>query len=304
MSGFRLGGLIAAPYTPFDSSGSIKLDVIKGYADLLVCSGVKGTFVCGTTGEGPSLTTDERMAVAKRWVEVSRGQLKIVVHAGHCCQRDAIELARHARQIGAAAIGLIPPFFFKPATPREAVAFCEPVAEAGGDLPFYYYHIPSMTGVTLPMVPLMELAARQIPTFNGIKFTHGDLMEFQRCRAFADGAFDIAWGFDEMLLGALAVGADAAVGSTYNYAAPIYVRMIDAFRAGRMDEARSCSKQAVELVAVLFKYGVLRTGKAIMSMIGVDCGPTRAPISPLSYEELAAVRKACDELAILKLHTR
>lgn len=296
---FQLGGLIAAPYTPFDSNGDLKLGAIEAYADSLVRSGVKGVFICGTTGEGPSLTTDERMQVAQRWIDVARGKLKVVVHVGHCGQRDAIALAKHAKQTGAQAIGMLPPFFFKPANPQEAVWFCAPVA-AAGELPFYYYHIPSMSGVAIGMVPLMELASQQIPNFRGIKFTHGDMMEFQRCRAFAGGKYEIAWGFDEMLLGAVAVGATAAVGSTYNYAAPFYLKMIDAFRANRLDEARKLSQQTIEIIAqTLFRFGTLRTGKAIMSLIGVDCGPTRPPIRPLDPEELVQVRKTCSELGVI-----
>lgn len=303
MQDFQLGGLVAAPYTPFDASGDLRLSVIEQYAERLVATGVKAAFVCGTTGEGFSLTTAERMDVARRWVEVAGKSLNVVVHVGHNAQREAVALADHARSVGAAAVAALPPFFFKPANVAHLVDFCAPIAAAGGDLPFYYYHIPSMTGVTLPMPDFLEAAAGRVPNLRGIKFTHGDIMEYQRCHKLMAGRFEIAWGFDEMLLGGLAVGARSAVGSTYNYAAPLYTKMIAAFDAGDLAAARKCSYMAVEMVAVLLKYGVLRTGKATLSLAGVDCGPTRSPIAPLTPDELAAARSAYEKIGVLPVIT-
>lgn len=301
MNPFSLGGLVAAPYTPFDAQGDLRLSVIEKYVKRLSSTGVKAAFVCGTTGEGFSLTIPERMDVAKQWVDVAGKSLNTVVHVGHNSQRDAIALAAHAQSIKAAAIAALPPFFFKPASVSQLVDFLQPIAAAAPRLPFYYYHIPSMTGVTLSMVDLLETAADRIPNLRGIKFTHGDLMEYQRCQKLFNGRFEIAWGFDEMLLGALAAGARSAVGSTYNYAAPIYTKMIAAYDAGDMPTARKFSHLAVDMVAILIKYGVLRTGKAIMTMINVDCGPTRAPIAPLSPEEITAVRVAYEKLNLFSM---
>ena len=294
---FRLNGLIAAPYTPFNASGDLNLATIEKQCAALIGTGVTGAFVCGTTGEGLSLTQDERMNVARRWVDVAGGKLKVIVHVGHNSQRDAMALARHARQIGADAVAALPPFFFKPGTIDHVVEFMRPVAAAAGDLPFFYYHIPSMTGAAFSMVDLLQVGAERIPTLRGIKFTHGDLMDYLRCRQLADGEFEIAWGVDEMLLGALSVGATSAVGSTYNYAADLYLRMIAAHRAGDLETARQCAAKSADMVAVLLKHGVLRTGKATMAMIGIDCGPTRSPVAPLTPDEIVAVRRSYERIA-------
>ena len=293
-------GLIAAPYTPFDRhSGDIKLDVIERYAQSLVDAGVTGAFVCGTTGEGVSLTMEERMAVAQRWTEVAGDRLKVIVHVGDLCQRNAAALAAHARRINAAAVAAMPTFFFKPSGAAAVADFCKPIAQAAGELPFFYYHIPSMNGVTVSVVELLGLAEKQIPNLLGVKFTHPDLMEFQRCQSTFGDRFELAWGVDEILLGALAIGATAAVGSTYNYATPLYRKMINAHRDGDLETARRASRQVCEMVAVLLKYGVLRTGKASMAMIGIDCGPPRSPIAPLTREEISAVRAEYELLGVL-----
>jgi N-acetylneuraminate lyase len=296
MSRFRLGGLIAAPYTPFDAQGELNLAIIEKQCARLLATGVKGAFVCGTTGEGMSLSLPERMEVAQRWVEVAGGKLKVIVHVGHNCQRDASALARHARQIGASAIAALPPFFFKTTTVDQVVEFMRPVAQAGGGLPFYYYHIPSMTGATISMADLLMVGGERIPHLRGIKFTHGDLMDYLRCQQMTDGEFEIAWGVDEMLLGALAIGATSAVGSTYNYAAPLYNKMIAAHQDGDAETARLCAARSADMIAVLLKHGVLRTGKATMAMIGIDCGPTRSPVPPLTQDEIATVHRTYDRM--------
>jgi len=206
-----------------------------------------------------------------------------------------VALAGHAQSVGADAVSALPPFFFKPGRVEQVVGFLRPVAAAAPALPFYYYHIPSMTGVTLAMNELLA-ASSPIPSFRGIKFTHGDLMEFERCKRFENGRFEIAWGFDEMLLGAMAFGATSAVGSTYNYAAPNYTRMIAAFKAGDVATARECAARAVDLVAILLRFGGLRTGKAIMALSGIDCGPTMSPVPAVSAEETAGIRKSLEEI--------
>src|SRR6185437_9293354 len=177
---FSLGGLIAAPYTAFDGSGDPALGVIDRYAHHLVGSGVKGAFVCGTTGEGLSMTSDERMKVAERWTKVVGNNLKVIVHVGHTSQRDSIELARHAAKVGASATAALAPFFYKPASIQALVDFVRPIAAAAAALPFYYYHIPSMTGAAFAMADFLEAAADKIPNLRGIKYTHGDLMDYQR----------------------------------------------------------------------------------------------------------------------------
>jgi N-acetylneuraminate lyase len=201
-------------------------------------------------------------------------------------------LAAHSQQIGAGAIAAMPPSFFKPTTVAQAVDFMKPIAAAAGDLPFYYYHIPSMTGVTLSMVELIETATREIPTFRGLKFTHNDLTEFQRCHRLLGTRGDIAWGSDEMLLAAWMMGAVTAVGSTYNFAAPLYTKMLAAFAAGDNEAARACSRQVADMVGILQKFGGRRTGKALMELVGINCGPSRPPQPSLPPADVLAVREA------------
>jgi len=280
----RLSGLIAAPHTPFNADGEVALDQIDLQAEVLVSQGVSGVFVCGTTGEGASLTTAERKAVAERWVKASGGRLKVVIHVGHNALGEACDLAQHAEKIGATATSSVGPNYFKPASAEELVAFCAPLAAAAPGLPYYYYHSPGMTGVSVPMKKFLQLGGDRIPNLAGIKFNHGDLFEYQQCLHFEGGRYDVPFGVDEALLAGLAVGATGAVGSTYNYAAPLYLEMIDAYNRNDHQSARAHAMTSLELIETLIEFGVLASGKALMSMHGVECGDPRPPISPLAVD--------------------
>ncbi len=225
--------LVAATYTPFHADGSLNLDVIDGYARVLAERGVSDAFVCGTTGEGLSLSLDERMQVAQRWQAVAGDDLGVIVHVGHTALPDAQALAAHAQSIGAKAIASIGPTFFHPVGMDDLVEWCAQIAAAAPDLPFYYYHFPAMNSPRLPMTAFLQQASARIPTFAGIKFTDENLMEFHTCLDVSEGRYAMLFGRDEILLSALVLGARGAVGSTYNLISPIFRQMIAAFDGGR-----------------------------------------------------------------------
>jgi len=290
----HLTGLIAAPPTAMRADGGIELDTIERQAQALVAGGVRGAFVCGTTGESMSLTTAERLRVAERWCEVAPEGFAVIVHAGHTCLADSREIAAHAQKIGARAIAAMPPFFFRPDDVETLVAVGAEVAAAAPGLPFYYYHIPSMTGVYLKMADYLPAAASRTPTLAGMKFTYEDLMDYGRCVALEGGRFNMLFGRDEILLSALVLGARGAVGTTYNLAAPLYLRVMDAFERGDLDAARAAQNQAAEFVTVLVRFGVIEATKAAMKLTGVDCGPVRPPLRPVESERLEKLREALD----------
>ncbi len=296
----KLTGLIAAPHTPMHPDGSLHLDVVKTQAALLKKEGVRGVFVGGTTGEGASLTTEERKALTEAWVEVCGPELALIVHVGHNALHEATALARHAQTAGAHATAALAPSFFKPANVNTLVDVCATIAGVTPDLPFYYYHIPSMTGVALSMPDFLRTAGPKIPNLAGIKFSTSDLMQFRSCLALENSRYTMFFGSDEMLLGAMAMGATGAVGSTYNYAAPNYVRMIEAFKKGDLQQARQYADHAVALVELLVKYGVMQAGKAIMQMRGVNCGPVRLPLQPLSFNQKRQLFEEVRQLGIFE----
>ena len=295
----RLTGLIAAPHTPFHADGGLNLAVVKTQASYLAAAGVQGVFVGGSTGESHSLTVDERMKLAERWSDVARGTpLRLVVHVGHNCQRDACELARAAGRLRVNACAALAPSYFKPASTLDLANFLAPIAAAAPDLPFYYYDIPVMTGVTLSVVELLGVAAGAIPNLAGAKFTNLDLAQFSECLRHDGGRFDILSGYDELLLAALALGGRGAVGSGYNFAAPIYRRLVAAHGRGDWEAARREQARGIELIRLLQRYGYFPASKQLMQWLGVDVGPTRSPLRQLTSQEQASLRRDLEEAGL------
>ena len=301
----HLKGLIAAPFTPFRKDGGLNLPMVEKLAASLVANKVSGAFVCGTTGEGVSMTTAERMKVAARWQACAGTKLRVIVHVGHTSLGDSRALAAHAQKIGAAAVGCMAPFCFKPSKADDLVAFCAEVAAAAPDLPFYYYHIPCVTGVTIPAFDFLRAAADRIPNLAGIKFTHENLMDFAACVRWEGGRFDALFGRDEMMLSGLAVGAVGAIGSTFNYAAPVYHRIIAAFNRGDLEAAREEQARANAMIAVLIRYGGMPpAGKGFMKAVGLDCGTVRLPLRPLTAAQAEELRAEAESVGFFDFASR
>lgn len=277
----KLEGLIAAPHTPFGNNGEINIKEIPKQVALLVRSGVKGAYICGSTGEGISCSVAERKMVVENWVKHGKGKLFLIVHVGALALKDAQELASHAQKADADAISLVPPSFFKPASVEVLIDYINAVASHAPKLPFYYYHT-GMSGVNLPMVQFLEKADGKIHNLAGIKFNSPDLYEYQNCLRACNGKFDITWGVDEFFAGAIACGAKSAIGSTYNYSAPLYHKIWSAVQKGDLKSAQAGMAKVCRIVDILFQYGGIAAGKAMMKIHDIDVGDVRLPLKALT----------------------
>ncbi|MFN7876455.1 MAG: dihydrodipicolinate synthase family protein [Pirellula sp.] len=295
--GSKLKGLVAATHTPFSADGALNLDVIEKQAEHLLRSGVHAVFVGGSTGESHSLMVDERLALVNRWSDVvkSTNQL-LIVHVGSNCLSDAKIMAAHAQSCGAVAISALAPSYFKPKSIRCLIDCCAEIAGAAPSLPFYFYDIPVLTGVSFSMPDFLQLAPERISNLVGLKFTNPDLMAYQKCLRVAGGRFDIPWGIDEYLVAALACGAIGGVGSSYNFAAPVYNRLIQAFENGDVHAAREEQFRSVQLIDLLASYGYMGAAKSLMGFLGVDVGQPRLPNSPLTGDEQNELRARLEQL--------
>jgi N-acetylneuraminate lyase len=265
--------------------GTINFSKVPEVVNLLIDNKVKGMFVCGSTGEGPSLTTEERKQLAEAFVKAANKRLLVFVHVGHNSITEARNLAEHAQQIGADCISATPSTYFK-VDSIDLLAQClQEIAKGAPSLPLYYYNIPALTGISLDMVKLLEKAGESIPSFAGIKYTAPQIHDYQACVNFSNNKYDILYGTDEMLLGALATGARGFIGSTYNFVAPLYNALMEEFKKGNLKEAQRLQYVSVEMVRVIVKYGGLRAQKAMMKLIGLDLGNVRYPLSPFKEHE-------------------
>lgn len=281
MLNHKIEGLIAAPFTPFDENNELNLDLIPGYYQSLKRNGVKGAFICGSTGEGVSLTFEEKIRVMKAWTIWTKGDedFVLMMFLGGTNIKECQELAAIAEQEGVDAISFTSPYYFKPANVEQLAKCCQAVASAAPNTAFYYYHIPVLTGGNYAMLDLLAAVDGMIPTFRGIKYTHEDFMDFLSCMNYADRKYDMLWGRDENMLSSLVLGSKGAVGSTYNYAAPLYHQLIDAFEAGDFETANARQQLSIDMIRLLGKYGGIATGKAYMKLVDLDCGVFRLPVT-------------------------
>lgn len=280
----RFTGLIAAVHTPFNRGGRLYSARVAEQAALLRESGVEGVFLTGTAGEGHSLTVAERRTVLDTWVGVTEGSMPIIAHVGHDSIREAERLARHAAGAGATAIAAMAPTYHRPDTLEQLIEFLAPTAAAAPGLPFLFYDAPDFNGVRFPTDRVLRWGRMRIPNLMGVKFTSSDMQAFQRCLALDDD-LDILLGYEDLLLPALAAGAKGAIGVSFNFAAPLFRKIIDAFEAGDLEEARARQAEAGALMAVLRDFGVVRSSKALMALFGVDCGDVRIPLLPVESRE-------------------
>lgn len=294
----KIIGLIDAPFTPFHANGDVNLEPIETYANMLAKNGLKGVFINGSSGEGYMLTVEERMQLAERWVAVAPKDFKVIVHVGSCCLRDSVRLAKHAQQLGVWGIGSMAPPFPHIGRIEELVEYCETIADAAPNLPFYYYHIPAFNGAYLPMLDLLKAVDGRIPNFAGIKYTYESLYEYNQCRLYKNNKYDMLHGQDETILPSLAQGgAKGGIGGTTNYNGRCLVSIIDYWNKGELEKAREAQNYAQAVINVICHFrGNIVGGKRIMKLMGFDLGPNRVPFRNMTDEEEQQMKKELEEI--------
>jgi len=294
----KLEGLIAAPFTPLNQSGDLNLTLIPQYYQFLKQNGVKGAFICGSTGEGVSMTRDEKMETAAAWASATKGDpdFRVMTLLGGTCLEDCKFLAKHAAEVGLFGVSFTAPSYFKPSSVAVLAEMCAEIAAVVPDLPFYYYHIPVLTGVNLSMFDLLGEVDGKIANFAGVKYTHEDFMDFLSCMSYRGGRYDMLWGRDENMLSALVLGTKAAVGSTFNYLAPLYTQLIEAFNQNDLKTAAALQQKSIDFIRLLGKYGGIATGKAYMKLVDIDCGQFRLPVKNMDAASFEEFKKDADNL--------
>lgn len=288
----KIKGLIDAPFTPFYANGEVNYEPIEAYAQLLKRNGLKGVFINGSSGEGYMLTEEERMKLAEAWMKAAPEDFKVIVHVGSTCVKSSRNLAAHAQEIGAWGIGAMATPFPRIGRIEELVKYCEEIACGAPKLPFYYYHIPAFNNAFLPMVDFLKAVDGRIPNFAGIKYTFESLYEYNQCRLYKDGKFDMLHGQDETILPCLAMGgAQGGIGGTTNYNGRELVGILDAWAKGDIETAREKQNFSQEVINVICHYrGNIVGGKRIMKLIGLDLGQNRTPFRNMTDEEEAAMK--------------
>ena len=294
----KIKGLIDAPFTPFHEDGSLNLAPIPEYAALLARNGLKGVFINGSSGEGYMLTEEERMQLAEAWMAAVPEDFKVIVHVGSTSVMSSRRLAEHAQKIGAWGIGAMATPFPKIGSIEQLCRYCEEIASAAPELPFYYYHIPAFNGAFLSMYDFLKAVDGRIPNFAGIKYTFESLYEYNRCRRYQNGKFDMLHGQDETILPCLAMGgAQGGIGGTTNYNGRCLTGILEAWKKGDLEKARQLQDFAQDLIDVICNFrGNIVGGKRIMKLIGLDLGPNRVPFMSVTEEEEQELRRQLEAI--------
>ena len=286
----KLHELVAATHTPFHADGSLAPEIVATQAAFLGANGIRTIFMTGSTGESHSVTTAEKLALYDAWAAEGKvSGLKVIAHVGGNCLEDAKILARRAGELGLHAISALASSYYKPGSLSALIDCCAAIAAEAPSLPFYYYDIPVLTGVSFPMEKFLTEAPSRIPNLAGIKFTNPDLVSYRRSLDAAGNRFDLPWGVDETLLAALSTGARGGVGSTYNWAPKLYLDLIAAFQRGDLDEARRLQSIAIAMIDAIAATGFLGTAKALMTRLGVPVGPARLPLGNPTSAQMDAL---------------
>lgn len=294
-------GLVAATFTPFNANFSVNYGLIDEQARYLNQTGVKWVYVTGTTGESLKLTASERMRIFEEWGKAAKKySIGFIAHVGAESVVTARSLAASAQTAGAVAIGIMPPVFFKPGTVEALARTIDYVSQGAPNLPVYYYHIPSMTGVSFPsgMVDLVKMAGTLVPNLVGIKYTGlyepRGLAEVQRIMDYEDGKYEVLTGRDEILLQCLETGVKGAVGSQYNFLGETYNAIIRAY-----NENKTVLGRKLQLLVVQFIYAIedavpstVNGFKMAQNFAGLNVGDARLPSLPFTEPQKQAVKAA------------
>eukprot|EP01086_Lenisia_limosa_P017364 TRINITY_DN8535_c0_g1_i1.p1 TRINITY_DN8535_c0_g1~~TRINITY_DN8535_c0_g1_i1.p1 ORF type:complete len:317 (-),score=85.88 TRINITY_DN8535_c0_g1_i1:152-967(-) len=260
-------------------------------AQRLTRDGADGVFVGGTTGESLSLTIAERKKLLEAWIATGE-KLEIYAHVSADTLADSLDLANHARVVGADAIVAMPPSFFKPGTAKRVLEVLKPVAAVASELPFLYYHIPSMTGVNIKVYDLLKTndETNLIPSLKGFKMTEIDVHDFGLAAHHNNSKYFSYFGKDEGFLQGLVSGGKGVVGSTYNFGIPHYKTVVNQLNKGDLTGAMDTMANIQKMCHIVVHYSPTPSVKHITSFVGPDQGPTRWPLEDMRDEDVKEMK--------------
>ncbi|MBL6946420.1 MAG: N-acetylneuraminate lyase [Rhodospirillales bacterium] len=281
----NFSGFFSALPTPFDTEGKLIEHGVRELVRHNVEIGMDGVYVGGSTGEAFLQEVPARKRVFDLVADAAPDGFTLMAHVGCMNTAGGIDLARHAEAAGYHAISSVPPFYYN-YTFRELHTYFTVLAEATS-LPLFIYIIPANSGVAFDDDQMNEILT--IPNVAGIKFTFRDVFQMERIKS-AHPEKCVLFGYDEMILAGLAMGADGGVGSTYNILGPKVRRLAEHFHAGRMPEALVEQREINEVITALLHVGVFQGIKVLLNMMGVSAGVCLPPFAVPDDSECANLR--------------
>jgi len=284
-------GLFPAFYAGYDSRGEVSPSAVRSLTRYLIKKGIKGTYVCGSSGECIYQSVAERKKTLEAVMEEAQGSPLVIAHVAANNTRDSIELAAHAQSLGVDAIAAIPPIYFH--LSDSAIAdYWNAISSAAPDTPFLIYHIPALAGVSLSL-PLLR-TMRENPRLFGVKCSSPlpqDILQFKNT---AGQNLVVYNGTDEQYAAGFAMGADGGIGGTYAVMPELFIRLDSLLKAGNIPAAVSLQRKIDDVISLICGgrsnlYAVMK--EVLLRRDGIDLGGVRAPLPALFPEDSERVNQ-------------
>ena len=280
-----LRGIYPALLTPFDENNNVNVAALEKLVDYNLQKGVSGFYVGGSTAEAFLLSEKERTLVYEVVAAAAGGKTRLFAHVGCISTDQAVAFAKTAEKLGYDAISAIAPFYYKFGFAQIKKYYYDIVDAVS--LPMIIYNFPNFSGVNLSVEQVSEFFCDK--RFIGIKHTSNDFFSLEQFKSnFPDHT--VFNGFDEMFLAGLSMGADGGIGSTYNFMAEKFIRLMQLFDAGDVAAAQAVQKEINRIVTALKHVGVMEGEKEVLNQLGIDLGHARAPFSMLTQEQKRYVK--------------
>lgn len=285
-------GSLVALVTPFDAQGAVDFHELDKLVDFHLENGTDGIVALGTTAETPTLSDEEKNAIAKRVIDRVGGRIPVIVGAGSNNTLHACELARRYEELGADGLLVVTPYYNK-ANKSGMRAHFETIAAATA-LPIILYNVPGRTGCSISIDVLTELA--RVPNIVGIKEASGDISYVAQCARLVSDSFCLLSGNDDSIVPLLSLGGSGVISVLANVAPRQTHDMVQSFLDGDAARARDLQLKLLPLVNALFIETNPVPVKAAVNLLGYSAGECRLPLGPMAESSMETLKK---QMAIL-----
>ncbi|WP_308567691.1 dihydrodipicolinate synthase family protein [uncultured Eubacterium sp.] len=279
----KFKGVFVALNTIYDKDDNINTEEIKKLVKVYKSKGVSGVYVCGSTGEGFLLSTEERMQVVEAVKEAAGDDFTVIVHVGCAGTKESIKLAKHAEAVGVDAVSAVPSVYYR-LSPKCVEKHWQGIIDST-ELPFIIYNIPQLTGFNLPLDLFKKMAEN--PKVIGIKNSEEPVYNMERYRTVAGDDFIIFNGSDEQFLGGRLMGANAGIGGTYGTMPELFVALDKLINEDKIQQAKKLQYKINDVIFDLLSleslYGAAK--QVISRRFGVDAGVPRSPFLEVEYSQ-------------------
>jgi len=294
MKHVKIEGILPAIITPFDAEGDVEFEYLRGVVRFQLEKGVHGFFACGTVGEGPSMSTEQRKAVTEAIIKEVADKVPVIVQSGSTNTREAIDLSRHADESGAAAVGVVSPYYFKP-DPEALVEHYRLIAESVG-IPVLVYNIPSLTGFNITPDIISKLCG--IKNIAGVKDSSGNLIQIREIIETAPKPITVINGSDNLLFSALMAGVNAQISGVANIIPELLVQLYHAFKKGEYQKALNLQAKINAVKRAVAGIPIAPV-KAALELRGIKAGLPKRPLRPLKESEMSSLKEKLASLDLM-----